>query len=509
MLLDRALDRLIEGVIPISAETTASIKNSLLQGIRLKGFFPVSSSLLSEISSFSASDSLSSEYLTNAFSSDPVMAVRIIAIANSPLFARSVATETISAAIKHLGLNNISDIISGIAKTQNYQKVFLGRSVAASALEITLVTRILEESIITFFSSRASRREELAIYSSLLDLSRLLLAFLHPQVYSAISLHCLIRKSEFQQSFHEILGFSMVEMAYEFAHHLGLPQKFITLTRLAQTPPWLKQRWDRSNEDDRTTLCSHMTAARLAEEICGFQGVASIRRVCQDLGRLFVIPSNQLTNPLVGLSLALQQRENLLGYSGCPLPKYLSVFERTRGKNREEQEVQSEWPTISARIKSFLYELRTCLQAKQDKLGSGRLSQALYCTLLALVRALDFDRAIFFTTIAENKSLRPAFLFGQETDEWSSQIRYEDSSIIDDMPDIQSMRQRKVVFHGEPVFPGCWPFAAFPLVWRDVVLGVFYADRLEDPNASALSTQEEVATIALAELWQQVPPDFF
>lgn len=508
MLLDRALDRLVEGITSIPAETAASVQNSLLQGIRLKGFFPVSASLLSKVNTSLDSDSLSTEDLAEALSSDPVMAVRIIAIANSPLFARSVATETISAAIKHLGLTNISDIISGIAKTQSYQKVFLGRSVAASALEITLVTRILEETLITFFSPRVSRKEELAIYSSLLDLSRLLLAFLHPQIYSAIALHSLVRGAEFSHSFQEVLGFSMVDMANEYATHLGLPQKFIILTRLAQTPPWLKQRWEHSYEDERTTLCTHVMAAKLAEEICSFRGVAAARKVCQDLSRLFVIPSKQLSVPIASLANSLQQREDLLGYSGCPLPRYLSVFETVRGGSDDQSEPGNEWPGVSTRIKSFLYEVRTCLQAKQDKFGNGRISQALYCTLLALVRALDFDRALFFITIAENKSLRPVVLFGQETEDWRSRARYEDSCVIDTMPDIQSMRQRKVIFHGEPVFPGCWPFTAFPLVWRDVVLGVFYADRLEDPHAAPLTTQEEVAVIALAELWQQVPPDF-
>lgn len=506
MLLDRAFDRLAEGVIPISADVASHIRSTLLQGIRLRGFFPASSTLLSRFRSFSESDSLSSEELTEALSSDPIMAVRIIAIANSPLFARSVPTETISAAVKQLGLNNIKSIISGIAKTQNYQKVFLGRSVAASALDIVLLTRIIEEQAIGFFSSRAERKEGLAIYGSLLDLSRLLLAFLQPHIYSAIALHCSMREIEFQQSFHDLLGFSMVDMAQEFAKHLGLPKKFTTLAVLAQTPPWLKQRWDRKHEDDRIILSSHIIATRLAAEVCNFRGVAALRRVCQDLARLFVKPSAQLISLLPNLEFSLQERGNLLGYSGCPLPEYLTVFERGR---LPSDSLPSRSLTINQRIKSVLYELRSCLEAKPDKQGNGRLSQAIYCTFLGLVRGADFDRAILFTTIAENKSLQPVFIFGQETEGWRSQIRHEDSSTIELMPDIQAMRQRKIVFHGEPVFKDCWPFVAFPLVWRSVVLGVFYADRLEDRQAAPLNSQEEVALMALAELWQQVPDDFF
>lgn len=65
-----------------------------------------------------------------------------------------------------------------------------------------------------------------------------------------------------------------------------------------------------------------------------------------------------------------------------------------------------------------------------------------------------------------------------------------------------------MVLRGHQIFSDGWPFIAFPVVWRDSVVGVFYADRITRGAGSPVETREQMACAALAEYWLEVPEGF-
>ena len=77
------------------------------------------------------------------------------------------------------------------------------------------------------------------------------------------------------------------------------------------------------------------------------------------------------------------------------------------------------------------------------------------------------------------------------------------------MPDVQAMLQKQAIFSGDPLFDDHYPFAAFPAMSRNEVWGVFYAHKRAVSDAAPLDTQEQVAVIALAEEWHDVPGGFY
>ncbi|MEZ4754912.1 MAG: hypothetical protein R3A13_11515 [Bdellovibrionota bacterium] len=137
------------------------------------------------------------------------------------------------------------------------------------------------------------------------------------------------------------------------------------------------------------------------------------------------------------------------------------------------------------------------------------MPQTVYCTFNALVRALPFERAVFMLADESRGWLSYVASFGSfEEEEKKFLKRAFNSPNSEHMPDIKAYFQKQPVFSGDSIFEGYWPFAAFPVIWHDEVIGVFYADRLEDSDARPLDTPEQVALIALAEQWHEVPPEF-
>ena len=123
---------------------------------------------------------------------------------------------------------------------------------------------------------------------------------------------------------------------------------------------------------------------------------------------------------------------------------------------------------------------------------------------------MNFDFAMFLRLDRNTGSLTPSVWLGEKDPE----VNLEElvRRIIDPnsnyMPDMQAAMQRKTVFTGDPIVPDCWPFVAFPAMALNDVQGVFFAHKNKRADAQALDTQEQVAAIALAEEWFDVPVGF-
>ncbi|NLF25428.1 MAG: hypothetical protein GX589_07195, partial [Deltaproteobacteria bacterium] len=166
-------------------------------------------------------------------------------------------------------------------------------------------------------------------------------------------------------------------------------------------------------------------------------------------------------------------------------------------------------PGINERINPFLYELRTCFKTSAQVGQYSLLPQAVYCTLSALIKGLNFDRAILFKIDDSRRFLQPLLCHGVKLFHPEKLRRFIADPDRDQMPDVRAYMEQQTIFTGEAVFRDGWPFVAFPAISAGQVVGIFYADKIKKPDSDALDAQEQISCVALAEEWHELPHDFW
>lgn len=510
MTFGASLDALPDALATVNSTVSKALQPALIHAARAKGEFPSSLALVEKLRLEIGSDAARPEAVVRLAASSPLMALRIIAVANSAFYVRGNPVETLEGAVNHLGLKRLQGIVEDEADKKSFQATFLGRAVASGALQQALVANILVRSIAETFSPRGPLADRAFILSCLLRTPSILLAYLRPSLYSACALDTGEMRSPFDRNFKKFMEESSTATAISIAEALAFPLSTASMLSYLELPPW-NRRGGASEDvkDARQLAYAVFMGQRLADEICRFGGFIPLDTMLLDLCDKASLDPKEV-KPLIG---ELPQRFLAvcanLGLRPSRLPSHLSNYEsRMIGNDGKEIPDKLKFPGIAERINPFLYELKACLNTRIKEEEFGQVPQAVLCTLQALVKGLTFDRAVFFRHHELESCLSPLAIFGDRPQDMALGNRKLMAPKREFMPDVQALLQRKTIFQGDPIFNDDWPLAAFPVTCNGKVEGVFFADKLGKKNALPLDTQEQVAVVALAEGWHELSPQF-
>ncbi len=476
-----------------------------------KGEFPSSLSLVEKLRLEVGSDAARPERVSDLLSTCPVMAMRVVATANSAFYSRGNPVETTAAAVNHLGIRRLQTIIEDLAQKKSFQATLLGRATAASALQRTIVANILSGGFARLMGGRGANLHERAhSLSCLLRLPSLMLAFTRPNLYSALELESLADpKAAFDRSFKKAMGESISGVAVAIAESLSFPIQTTKMVSYLDVPPWNRRGGAEDLKDARMLALAVSLGQRLSDEICRFSGTQALEAAILDLSDKANLAPKDVRAVVGDVPQKFLECCDLLGFKPSRLPSALSSYQTVMvGSDGKEIPDKYKYPSIAERINPYLYELKACLNTRAKEDEFTYVPQAALCTLKALVKGLNFDRAVFFRYDEQSGVLRPELIFGvRPLDNYLAPRPLLGPETLH-MPDVQACVQRKAMFFGDPVFAEDWPLAAFPVICQKKVEGVFFADKVAKRNAAPLETQEQVAIVALAEGWHDVSPDF-
>lgn len=506
MSLLSSINHLSDNVAMLDRKALGALDARLIKSLQIRGDFPTSLNLLEKLKQVSASDSSVSQ-LSTVLQVDQVLALRLISIANYEYYRRETAVTTTTGAITQLGREKVVEIISHLAEAKNFNAIYLARAVSLTMMQQSIISAVIARQVAGLLCGQdASAAEEAYLVSTLINAPALVLAFLKPSVYSALCLDCLDDRMLFDINLKRLLGKSVGQAAAAVAETLSLPASFQQLALKYDSASWEVKEHSTGKQKDSSIIKAVHIGNHAAHEICYFSGIQGIQSMVRRLQTETHLAQSDLEDILGTVAEDYLGHSDTLGLKPLRLPEYLLWFMPVDA-DPGGPFWPSRLPGINERINPFLYEIRQVFKGAAAD-GGPLFTHAVHCTLNALVRGLNFDRAVFFTLDEANQLLQVAVPFGMKLFEPRKVRRALKDPERESMPDIQAVLQRKPVFLGRPVFPDGWPFVAFPVVWRDKVVGVFYADKVRRPDGDALESQEEIACIALAEEWHDVPIEF-
>lgn len=511
MSLADSLNNLTNNAAHINRDAIGSVEAKLVKAAQIRGDFPTSLNLLSRIESVIEKPSSNGSELSKLIEADHLLTLRIISIANYEYYQGERPVHSAPAAIKHLGKKKIGELIGHLSEAKNFNAIYLGRAVSLTMMQQAIIASDMARQLARELApqgSPGSTVEEFAYTLSVLsNIGPLLLAFYKPNIYSALCMDCLDDRLLFELVFKKVVGKSIGQHAGALVQALSLPKIYKELALQLDDASW-EMKVRAKDQEQQAAVTAAYIANLIAHEICYFTGIQGIQSLVKKLDQNSPLGQLDLEDMIGTVADVYLEHTRILSLKPVRVPDYLLWFALpdAEGKTISWNE---QLPSINERINPFLYELRQCLRIKPKVGEAGYFAHAVNCTLSALVKGLNFDRAVLFKVDQSKKFLQLYLCYGVKIFEHRKIRRFVEDPDKDYMPDILSYHQRKPVFLGSPVFPDGWPFVTFPIVWKDNVVGVFYADKIRRPDGDALGPQEEIACIALAEEWHDIPADFF
>ena len=486
----------------------APLEIKLIKSLQIRGLFPTSLNLLNRLQR-EASHELNAANLSELFEADQVLALRMISLANYEYYRPTQPITTVQAAVSHLGAK-VADVVGHIAEAKNFNAIYLARAVSLTMMQQSMIAGVIARQIAKLIDANDNDVPKQAyVLSALINAVPNMMAFFKPTIFSGLCLECLDDRVLFELTFKKLFGRSIGECASAGAEALGLPPVYRSLSLRYDEAAWkIKERPRGVKQQERAIIIAVYAANLIAHEICYFTGIQGVQSLIRRLEVETDLSQNSLEDVLGTVAENYLSASSTLELKPLRLPEYLMWFAPVELTPAESPSWPSKLPGINERINPFLYELRKTLRSADDIVDFWSFTHAVYCTLNALVKGLNFDRAVFFQLQKDPLSLQLLLSFGMKLFEPEKVRRYLEDPQKDTMPDVQAFLRRKPIFHGQPVFPDGWPFVAFPVVHEDTVVGVFYADKIRRPDGDALGSQEEIACVALGEEWHDIPVRF-
>lgn len=480
-----------------------------LRAIQIRGGYPTSLNLLRSIQEALEQKATSSSSVASMIAVDHVLSLRLISIANFEHFGGEQQLLSVPEAVEHLGLGKVGEIIENLAEPKNFNAIFLGRAISLTMMQQAVLASVIAKRVTLALSNSTEDSESAYVLSALTNIGPLLCAFYHPQVFSALCIDCLDDRDLFERGFERIYRAGLNAFEESAVERLSLPGLYAELSEKLKSN---KLKSDSEQPDSSTIASGVIVGNLLAHEICFCTGVQGLQGLLREIHRKYSIPLETLEDILGDLQKSYYEHTDTLQLKPVRLPEYLDWF-LSKSQRQELGQLKENLPSINERINPFLYELRATLRNSQCE--SSRVAHAVYITLNALVKGLNFDRASLF--IAKNRgdqhSLEFRLCFGSKLfdSQKSERVITEQMHQIDfdEMPpEVRSFLKREAVFDGQPSFEDAWPFVAFPIIYGGAVRGVFYADKIRRPEEEALTKAEMIASVALASEWGDIPADF-
>ena len=449
--------------------------------------------------------------LVNAICNDPVLAARLVSLVNYPAYARAGRpSRNVTAALNQLGFMRMKEAMADLPAEKDYQRVFAGRAIALDVFARSLMVAQLAKRFVVLMAPKRKIVEETIIAAVLAEFPLTAMSYFKPQIYASCRISALKISDDIDRVFKKVCKISQSEIAAQTVSAMSLPKEYGTMMDYLGNPPWNRRVWTtEEREEIKPIVCSVYFARAIAHEIFYFREAETFRILLREYSSKLDLNLDAVFSLVSEVPDALRESLDMVGIRNIPLPSFLMELNQKNqiveeGNKVKVRQIQNPKDQLS----NYLLEIRAALKTEKVETEYGRAPQVVYCTLMALVKVLGFSRAIFLSRSSDKAGLKLSASFGVPHVQYETLMRRFSSREKQYMPDLSSYNDRKASFTGDPIFDDDWPFAAFPVIQGGEAVGIFYADRASNPNAQALSTEEQMSVIALAEEWQQVPETF-
>ena len=486
-------------------EQTQNLEAEVMRHIRPHGVFGTSRVVEKELRSVAAGSQSRLEQVREVLIHDPLLALRVLSVANSTFYRRASAINDIAGALTVVGVKKLPELIEQVATSVSLAALFKGRAIASSAYEEALLGAIWARELMLLQPARKQFAEFTYLSAFLVGAVVASLAYYRPSLYAACWLNGLGEGAAgFESGLRKLMDRSKFELALEGVKALSLPDEFQIVYRVCEANPFKSRvpSVDGASKDTVGVAGAVIYGLKLAHALSSCGGRDAFDGTMKEAQGRLSIAKPSVRN-LIGKFPAIYSQDcAALGWQPLGLPRYLLEYNE---KAKPEELVRA---PAGDQLDLFLTELRACFKTRLSSGEFFRLPQAALCTCMGLVRGVGFDRVVFLYHNQDRSCLIPLFNFGQPCLEFSYLLRSMSGTNTATMPDVLACQERRMVLRGHQIFSDGWPFIAFPVVWRDSVVGVFYADRITRGAGSPVETREQMACAALAEYWLEVPEGF-
>lgn len=478
----------------VAPEVASRVKEALLEPLSRGGSFPVPEEIFTALQRAGGGVSAHAAILSAIVESEPVTALRMLGLGNGPLFGREKATLSMLTVANQVGAGRLSSELEGLGPRRSLAKFFMGRQVAAHAYGQFVTAVRVASKLAEALGSTTGASEVASVSASIYFAPLLALALHSPSLYSALLLDLVNdSRDSIDARFQRLLALSPLECRDALLKANSLPKELGQILRAAEGFATKKPRsLTLRREGDNSGIALGLTAY-LLEPVQRLQGGSELQSRIRDVAKACGLGEGKL-RAIVSGAVRPRDASDVAG-AIAESQSYMSAAV----ENREHVP-----PTLS----EFLLELKATFKTKITRGEHHALPQALLCTTLALLKVFRFQRVFVLMVDERSRSLLPMLNFGEPWDDFSHSVRKLDHPNKEAMPDVQAVALGRAVFEGDPLVRDDWPFVSFPIRSQGVTCGVFYADRPADEEAAPLETADQVALIALGELWQQVPYEF-
>ena len=158
--------------------------------------------------------------IADAIGCDPMLAARILRLANSPVYARSRSITTLSQAVVAVGNKAIYEMVMIGATTDVFGKEIYSSKIGRANWEHSIAVAIIARELCNLLKMRGT--EEAFVCGLLHDIGKILLLRHDSKLYT--ELHDSTEVNDLPEKEKEIYGFDHAQLGALAAHRWGLPE---------------------------------------------------------------------------------------------------------------------------------------------------------------------------------------------------------------------------------------------------------------------------------------------
>jgi HDOD domain len=469
-----------------------------------QGEFPVCSRNLNACLVSAANRDVDISDLVTQLNQDQFLSLRLVSLVNFPAYSRGAPTLNTTSAINLLGFKRLSDALKDLPSPKDYQSAFFGRAIAYDSLTQVISTTIIAQLLLRQIAPKRRLNEEVLLYSTLSSAPYLMLAYFKPQIYAALKLQAIHFSVSFDRNLKRVCKTQLHEIAIDIAKGMSLPKNFAGILTMLSIAPWNRRVWSVEEQEMRQLISAIFMANLIAEEIFRYEGGQQLRTLLKDLSSKFDLTLSTFYEILGELPTSLNASLENYGLSSTYLPVYLhEIAEKSELIGQQAEKNKS---VSKNDFSMYINEIKVCMRSALAKETEfSRAPQAIYATMLCLIKCLGFTRAVYLVPNSTGSLLKVALHLGAKHKDFDTMQSSLSSKDYEHKPDIKAWLEKKTVFNGDPIFDEDWPLVAFPVIQNAKTVGIFYADKASNIKAPSLSTEEQLSVIALSEAWQDVP----
>lgn len=261
----------IEAGSPASPNPKVDVLERLHRECGLGGMPPVMLQLMSLMNS--ARSDLAD--VASAIRMDPVLAARVMRVANAPYYAAGgQSTCDLLEAAQRIGFSGIRNIVMAITAMDHFPDMTPGGLIPQRFWDHSLGTAALAESLARTLTDVDP--EQMFLSGLLHDLGRLALCTLHPERYRAVLADARCRNIDLCTAERENFGISHSSVTDELLRNWGLPSAVVEAACLHHALP---ERIARATRDARGPLIVALANVLAHALICGDSGDSTLLEI--------------------------------------------------------------------------------------------------------------------------------------------------------------------------------------------------------------------------------------